>query len=123
MEQELIRLEQEIKSFKTNQKTRSDSALLYRQTFTPSVSQGVTRWKITCISGINPSRTIFMPCYQDGLANQMYEATPAPLGSEDGVFYLEFYKDSVSDSGLQAMQPQGFTVYSNVEFFMTTEQL
>lgn len=120
--EELVKVRQELVSLKTSQQTGSDSAMLYRQTYTPGVyyGEGYARQHIiTCITNRDLEKCIFMPIMQAPLAMQYITGENTPVrGFSNRVIWIQMgisnqfsgYSDTLT------FMQSGITILSNVPF-------
>lgn len=124
---EIGKIDREIVSMKTNQRTGGDSALLYKQIYNPGVLRGDVKkvHTITCVTDVELDRAIFMPVVEVGVGAQYVARDALPLRdfSDTIVWVQDGMSDHLIDEGedTSVFAAKGITIYSNVPFSIRVE--
>lgn len=123
----ITEIRNDIVGIKTSQITGNDSALLYKQVYSPgeyNTMYGYRFHTIRCITEYELSRAIFMPFYPIRISPQEPDADNSAISTETGLIYwtqtgpiTRFWDYSGDDSRL--FRPKDLIIYSNVPFTIT----
>lgn len=126
LENEIVKLQSELRAYKTVQSTYSDSAKLYKAVFNPGAwttsSWGVRKYKLTCNSIIPLSNAVFQISPQPGFSPQIMLADVSPMIDNPNIFY--WAQTPVDDStDAKYFAPSAVTILSNVPFELSAVML